>query len=181
MKRRKPMPVYLDDSDRQKLDRLAGAWGVSLSSAVQRLVRSFDEINLPKQNVFEVAVSIGVEGFKAVSIEKIEELPESKGIYVVTDCLGKALYVGKASGSRGLKGRWLGRWSHHRDEDFQSNNAVWIRYIELPEYSINSAEADLIAKLAPLLNKRGENAARSTDLSYLRNPEWEVPDEFVYS
>lgn len=33
------LPIYLDDFERQKLERIASSWGVSLSAAVKRLIR----------------------------------------------------------------------------------------------------------------------------------------------
>jgi len=37
--RKKPLPVYLDDVERKKLEEIAATWGVSLSAAIKRLIR----------------------------------------------------------------------------------------------------------------------------------------------
>jgi hypothetical protein len=39
MSKKKPLPVYLDDIEREKLEKLADSWGVSLSNAIKRLIR----------------------------------------------------------------------------------------------------------------------------------------------
>lgn len=39
MDKRKPLPIYLDDEERERLEALAKKWGVSLSGAVKRLIR----------------------------------------------------------------------------------------------------------------------------------------------
>ncbi|MBW4689973.1 MAG: ribbon-helix-helix protein, CopG family [Komarekiella atlantica HA4396-MV6] len=33
------LPIYLDEFERQKLEQIAEYWGISLSSAVKRLIR----------------------------------------------------------------------------------------------------------------------------------------------
>jgi hypothetical protein len=40
--KKKPVPVYLDELEREKLDKIAQSWGVSLSAAIKRLIREFD-------------------------------------------------------------------------------------------------------------------------------------------
>lgn len=42
MVKKKALPVYLDEKERQKLDEIAKQWGVSLSTAIKRLIREFD-------------------------------------------------------------------------------------------------------------------------------------------
>jgi hypothetical protein len=39
---KKALPVYLDDVEREKLNKIAASWGVSLSSAIKRLIREYD-------------------------------------------------------------------------------------------------------------------------------------------
>lgn len=41
MSKKKALPVYLDDLEKQKLQKLANEWGISLSGAVKRLIREF--------------------------------------------------------------------------------------------------------------------------------------------
>ncbi len=38
---KKSLPVYLDEFERQKLEKIAASWGVSLSAAVKRLIREY--------------------------------------------------------------------------------------------------------------------------------------------
>jgi hypothetical protein len=40
--KKKALLVQLDDIDRKKLEALASKWGVSLSGAIRRLIREFD-------------------------------------------------------------------------------------------------------------------------------------------
>lgn len=37
--KRKPLLVRLDDSEREKLDDVSAAWGVTLAAAIRRLIR----------------------------------------------------------------------------------------------------------------------------------------------
>ncbi|KHG39908.1 hypothetical protein OA07_01515 [Aphanizomenon flos-aquae 2012/KM1/D3] len=37
--KKKPLAVYLDETERKKLEDIAQGWGMSLSSALKRLVR----------------------------------------------------------------------------------------------------------------------------------------------
>ena len=37
--KKKPLPVYLDDFERTKLEQITEKWGVSLSAAIKRLIR----------------------------------------------------------------------------------------------------------------------------------------------
>lgn len=39
MSKRKAVPVYLDDAEKEKLQKIADSWGVSLSGAIKRLIR----------------------------------------------------------------------------------------------------------------------------------------------
>ncbi|MBD6620616.1 ribbon-helix-helix protein, CopG family [Komarekiella sp. 'clone 1'] len=38
-KRKLPLPIYLDEFERQKLETIAESWGVNLSNTVKRLIR----------------------------------------------------------------------------------------------------------------------------------------------
>lgn len=181
-RKKNAIPVYLSDSTKLKLEVLADAWGTTLSSAVERLVR---EAKVPKLEVkplpvLEAGRNIDIQSLKSVPIESRSQLPLTKGVYIVTDAGERVLYVGKASGRNGLRGRWIGRWGHHRDSDVMKAGAKTIKYLELDPSCIAVVEADLIDVLEPLLNDRDENASRSADVSYLQNPEWQVPDEFEY-
>jgi hypothetical protein len=40
--KKKALPIYLDDLERQILEKLSDEWGVSLSAAVKRLIRERD-------------------------------------------------------------------------------------------------------------------------------------------
>ncbi|WP_066379832.1 MULTISPECIES: ribbon-helix-helix protein, CopG family [unclassified Anabaena] len=40
--KKKSLPVYLDEVEKEKLEKIAANWGVSLSSAVKRLIREKD-------------------------------------------------------------------------------------------------------------------------------------------
>ncbi|QSJ19653.1 ribbon-helix-helix protein, CopG family [Nostoc sp. UHCC 0702] len=40
--KKKSLPVYLDDFEKEKLKKIADNWGVSLSSAIKRLIREKD-------------------------------------------------------------------------------------------------------------------------------------------
>lgn len=41
--KKKPLPIYLDTEVREKIEVLAKQWGVSLSSAVNRVIREFND------------------------------------------------------------------------------------------------------------------------------------------
>lgn len=181
-RKRNAIPIYLSDPDKIKLEKLADGWGVTLSSAVQRLIK---DAKLPKVEAVPLPIlqsgrDVRFDSLKSVPIGKRDTLPLTKGVYIVVDSEDRVLYVGKASGRNGLRGRWIGRWSHHRDSDVMQNGATEIKYLELDPSCIDTIEADLISMFEPLLNSRSENASRSTDMSYLQNPEWQVPDEFEY-
>lgn len=38
-KKKLPLPVYLDECERQKLEEIAKTWGTNLSNTVKRLIR----------------------------------------------------------------------------------------------------------------------------------------------
>jgi hypothetical protein len=42
MSRKKGSMVYLSEQDKEKLEKIAQNWGVSQSSAIQRLIREFE-------------------------------------------------------------------------------------------------------------------------------------------
>ena len=39
--KKKALPIQLDETERKKLEILASNWGISLSSAVRRLIREY--------------------------------------------------------------------------------------------------------------------------------------------
>lgn len=41
--RKKPLPVLLDDKEREILEALAEEWGLSLAGAIRRLIRESEE------------------------------------------------------------------------------------------------------------------------------------------
>lgn len=42
VKSKKPLPVYLDETEREKVELYSERWGVSLSAAIKRMVREYD-------------------------------------------------------------------------------------------------------------------------------------------
>ena len=183
--KRKPIPIYFGENERAKLVEISRTWGVSISSAVQRIVREYEQVEKLEAgksiNYSEIECSVALDCFKKIRFDDFDLLPESKGVYIVTDHEDQVLYVGKAGGKRGLYGRWQGRWGHHRDEEFCANGAAWTRYLELDADCLNKTEAELIEKLFPPLNRQaGISEHTPPDMSYLQKPEWQVPDEFYY-
>lgn len=179
-RKKNAIPVYLSDSAKLKLEAIADNWGTTLSSAVERLIREAEKPPQSKLPILKTGRGIDIKTLKSTSIETLDALPLAKGIYIVIDANDTALYVGKAAGRNGIRGRWIGRWSHHRSFDVTQHGATTIKYLELDPSCIDLVEADLIDWLKPLLNARDENASRSADVSYLADSEWEVPDEFNY-
>jgi hypothetical protein len=41
--KKKPLPAQFDEVERQKLERLAAQWGISLSGTIRRIVREHPE------------------------------------------------------------------------------------------------------------------------------------------
>jgi hypothetical protein len=41
--KKKALPVQLDDIEREKIERLAEVWGLSLSGVIRRLIREYQE------------------------------------------------------------------------------------------------------------------------------------------
>ena len=39
MKKKQALPVYLDEVEKEKIKKIAKLWGVSMSSAIKRLIR----------------------------------------------------------------------------------------------------------------------------------------------
>jgi Ribbon-helix-helix protein, copG family len=41
--KKKPLPVQLDEVEREKIEALASKWGISLSGVIRRLIREYND------------------------------------------------------------------------------------------------------------------------------------------
>jgi hypothetical protein len=161
---KKATPVYLDDTDKEKLGKIAEYYGVSQSAAIQRLIR---EKELPTWQPIGADINVALLPFAEVM--DFTKLPKHKGIYFVINGLGNLLYIGKAEGQNGLRGRW----NKVRANEYKGRGATSIRYAVLPKYQedeIVQIEQNLIKRLSPEWNIKGNYP--EADLSYLESSEW---------
>jgi len=45
MSKKKPILAYLDEVERDRLERIAAQWGCSLSAAIKRLIREYKSMD----------------------------------------------------------------------------------------------------------------------------------------
>lgn len=167
---KKATPIYLSEESKTKLELLAESWEMSQSSVMERLLKEKRvPVRLKDVKLFDIKM-FDISMIPFVGIESHYDLPESRGVYIATSKEGEVLYVGKAGGSKGLKGRW----SSKRASEYKEKGAEDLLYILIPEeQSLNTVEAQLIDLLAPQMNKRDERRFNvKADLSYMDSPEW---------
>lgn len=167
---KKSTPIYLSEEGKVKLELLAESWEISQSSVMERLLKE-KRVPVRLKDVKHFSLELfDISMIPFVNLDNHYELPESRGVYIAVSKEGDVLYVGKAGGSRGLKGRW----SSKRASEYKEKGVEDLLYILIPEeQSLNTVEAQLIELLAPQMNKRDERRFNvKTDLSYMNNPEW---------
>ncbi len=85
-----------------------------------------------------------------ITLRNRRGLPNSSGIYFVTDEHNQLLYIGQA---KNLRERWAGR-SHHRYKQLARKglDKIYLGYIEAPQTELNILEKAYIDQLKPPLN-----------------------------
>ena len=91
--------------------------------------------------------------------------------------MGQIVYVGKAEGARGLKGRW----TKDRAKKYFDKGATQVRFVQLKDIDpIDSIEAELIQRFNPSWNIHQMIGNSRPNLEYLDDPEWKLPEEIEF-
>lgn len=93
--------------------------------------------------------SVSVPKLPYVELQNKINLPAASGIYFVIDSSQTVLYIGKAAGKGGLKGRWK---QHHKYSSVESLENIKIYYFVLDAVYTHEAEKLFIRRFNPILN-----------------------------
>lgn len=145
MKKRKSLPIYLDDYEKQVLHSIASAEGVSMSSVIQKYLRTHPNA----QRAEFVALRVDPFALKRRSINDIGEASSEKGIYFLFYGDASLAYVGQSQAVKGFNSRFK---SHHK---LKKNSISFFACISIEDESeISAIEADFISIYKPDLNEQ---------------------------